>query len=171
MMKRMMSIIIFYLVAIFTLNAAEKTTTKTVEPKKETKTQTQTQPQTVPIVNYEIIEQGTYTGLREAFAKVITNSKDWEDLWKKHVSVLVPQPPLPEVDFNDFVIVAIFSGEKRTSGYQIVLKDVAFEADNVMVRYHESQPPENSFTLQVLTQPHLVLKIEKPKGAVQLVKE
>jgi hypothetical protein len=102
---------------------------------------------------------------------VITDAKEWEDLWKKHVSVLVPQPPIPQIDFNDFVIVAIFSGEKRTSGYQIVLKYIAFEVDNVVVKYHETEPPENSFTLQVLTQPHIILKIEKPKGAVLLTKE
>ena len=159
-----------FIVAIVLWSAEKKAIPKSGSEKKD-ETQTQTQPQTVPIVNYEILEQGTYTGVKDSFAKVLTNQKDWEDLWKKHVSVLVPQPPVPEVDFDSYVVAAIFLGEKRTSGYQIVLKEIAAEANNVMVRYRTTDPPENSFTLQVLTQPHLLLKIEKPKGTVQLIKE
>lgn len=170
-MKTLISFIIFSVMLSCTAHAAEEKNETKPDQKKQTKTQTQTQPQTVPTVNYEIILQGTYSGLKEPVAKVITNSKEWEDLWKKHVSVLVPQPPLPEVDFDSFVLAAIFTGEKRTSGYQIVFKEIVPEVNNVVVRYRETEPPANSFTLQVLTQPHIILKIEKPKGTVQLIKQ
>lgn len=169
-MKSLISFIIFSIIISCTAQSAEEKKPSKPEPKKETKTQTQTQPQTVPTVNYEIMLQGTYSGLKEPVAKVITSRKEWEDLWKKHVSVLVPQPPLPEVDFNSYVLAPIYTGEKRTSGYQIVLTEIVPEGNNVIVRYREAEPPANSFTLQVLTQPHIILKIEKPKGTVQLTK-
>lgn len=165
-MKSVISFIIFSIILSYTVESAEEK--KPAKPDQKKETQTQTQPQTVPTVNYEIILQGTYSGLKEPVAKVISNQKEWDDLWKKHVSVLVPQPPLPQVDFKSHVLAAIFMGEKRTSGYQIVLKEIVPEANNVIVRYGETEPPANSFTLQVLTQPHIILKIEKPKGTVQL---
>jgi hypothetical protein len=133
--------------------------------------QTQSQPQTTPTVTYEILQQGTYSGIKEAVAKVITTEKEWQELWKKHVSMLVPQPPLPEVDFQTYNLAVIFSGEKRTSGYQIILKQIVPEANDVVVHYHETEPPANSFTLQVFTQPYLILKIPKPKGSIKLLKE
>ena len=69
------------------------------------------------------------------------------------------------------VIAAIFSGEKHTSGYRIVLKSIVAKQNDVDVTYQETQPPENSFTLQVLTQPFVMIKISKPVGSVRLVKE
>lgn len=170
-MKTLITFLVFSVILSCTVKAAEEKNGSKSEPKKQSKTQTQTQPQTVPVVTYEIMLQGTYSGMKEPLAKIITNTKEWEDLWKKHVSVLVPQPPLPEVDFDSYVLAAIFTGEKRTSGYQIVVNEIVPEGNNVIVRYRETEPPANSFTLQVLTQPHIILKIEKPKGTVQLIKQ
>ena len=52
------------------------------------------------IVNYEIVQQVTYSGKRDTIAKVIGTQAEWEQLWKQHVSVLVPQPPVPQIDFE-----------------------------------------------------------------------
>ena len=131
---------------------------------------TQTQPEV--IVNYQLIHQGTYSGIREPIAKVITTEAEWEELWKRHVSVIVPQPLLPKIDLNANVIAAIFSGEKKTSGYRIIVKSIKYDGQNIKITYHETQPPETSFTLQVLSQPYIMLQIPKPaSGTVELVKE
>ena len=50
--------------------------------------------------------EGTYSGIKESLQKVITTNEEWQQLWKKHVSVIVPQPPVPEVDFENNVVVA-----------------------------------------------------------------
>jgi len=123
------------------------------------------------IVNYEVIQQGTYSGKKDAVAQVIDNQKDWEILWKQHVSVLVPQPPVPEIDFTSNVVAVIYAGVKNTGGYAVVIKNVSAEADDVVVNYRLTEPQPNSFTLQVITQPYAIIKIEKPKGTVKLVKE
>ena len=123
------------------------------------------------IVNYEVIQQGTYSGKRDAIAQVITTQQDWEQLWKQHVSVLVPQPPVPEIDFETEVVAAIFAGEKKTGGYATVIKKVSAELNDVVVRYKLTEPQPNSFTIQVITQPYVMLKMDKPTGTVRLLKE
>jgi PrcB C-terminal len=131
---------------------------------------TQTQPEVV--VNYQVIQQGTYSGMKDPLAKVLTTESEWEELWKKHVSVIVPQPLLPKIDMTANVIVVIFSGEKKTSGYRIVVKSIKSDGTNITITYHETQPPENSLTLQVLSQPFLMMQLPKPvSGTVNLVKE
>src|SRR5262245_12586049 len=99
------------------------------------------------IVNYEVIKQGTYSGKKDAVAEVINNKKDWEQLWKQHVSVLVPQPPVPDIDFDSNVVAVIFGGEKNTGGYGVVIKDVSAEQDDVLLKYRLTEPQPNSFTL------------------------
>lgn len=128
--------------------------------------------ETVP-VTYDVFQKGTYSGIKEAMAKVITTQAEWEDFWKKHTSVIVPQPPIPEVDFATSELAAITLGEKSTSGYQIVVKSVEFNGDDIEVTYRTTSPPDHGFTLQVLTQPYLVLRIQKPAGAgvVKLILE
>jgi hypothetical protein len=134
-------------------------------PQTQPQSQTQTQPQTVTLT-YSVIAQGTFSGFKDPLQKIITANEEWQDLWKKHVSVIIPQPPVPTIDFNTSVLAVIFLGEKKSSGYQIRLKEVAPDSENVIVKYHPTEPPANSFTLQVLSQPYLILRIDKPKGQV-----
>jgi phosphopantothenoylcysteine synthetase/decarboxylase len=156
--------------------AAEDTEVKENQKKQtqsqpQTQTQTQTQPEIEVLVTNETIQQGTYSGIKEPLAQVITNQQDWEALWKRHTSVLVPQPPAAKINFDSEAVVAIYAGEKRTGGYRIVLKNVASEQADLVVTYQLTEPPANSFTLQVLSQPFLLLKVQKPPGTIRLVKQ
>jgi hypothetical protein len=141
------------------------------DKKEKTQTQTQTQTQIEAIVTYELIQQGTYSGLKEPAAKVVQSREEWQSIWKQHVSMLVPQPLLPEIDFNTIAVVVLTAGEKKTSGYSVLLKDISAEANDVVIKYRLVEPPANSFTLQVLTQPFLMFKVMKPGGTIRLVKE
>jgi len=137
---------------------------------KDKKKKEKEEPQEV-IVNYEVIQQGTYSGKKDADAEIIDGQSKWEQLWKQHVSVLVPQPPVPEIDFVGNVVAVIFAGEQKTGGYAVVIKSVTADGDDVDVNYRLTEPQANSFTLQVITQPYVMLRITKPKGAVKLIKE
>jgi hypothetical protein len=139
--------------------------------KEDKKKESQTQTQTEPIVSYEILQKGTMSGVREPLAKIITTKDEWQSFWKRHVSTLVPQPPAPDVDFDTHVLAIVFMGEKKTGGYQVVIKNVEAKVNDVVIHYHEAEPASNSFNLQVLTQPFVILKIAKPTGSVILTKE
>lgn len=151
---------IFLLVIGAVLNADEK---KSNEEEEQT--------QTMPTISYEVLLEGTFSGIKEPIQKVITTNQEWEDLWKKHVSIIVPQPPVPEVDFENTVVAAIFAGEKNKSGYQVRLKEVVPQGKDVILRYKLVEPPENSLTLTVITQPFIFVKIPKPEGTVQLTQQ
>ena len=163
-MKIVLTILLAAVVAmflVFVMNAEEEKKSDKKEEEEEREV----------IVNYEILEQGTYSGKKDIVAELITNQKDWEALWKQHVSVLVPQPPVPEIDFETHVLAVIFAGEKKSGGYAVAIKDVSVEGNDVIVKYRLTEPQPNSFNIQVITQPFAILKIEKPKGTVRLVKE
>ncbi len=163
-MKVVLTIALAALVAMFLVIAMNADEEKKSDKKEE-------EQEREVIVNYEILEQGTYSGKKDMVAQLITSQQEWEQLWKKHVSVLVPQPPVPEIDFETHVMAVIFAGEKMSGGYAVVVKDVSVELDDVIVKYRLTEPQPNSFTIQVITQPYAMLKIEKPKGTVRLVKE
>jgi hypothetical protein len=138
---------------------------------KKSKDEEEEQTQTMPTISYEVLLEGTFSGIKEPLQKVVTTNEEWEELWKKHVSVIVPQPPVPEVDFENNVVAALFAGEKMKSGYQIRLKEVVPQGKDVIIRYKMVEPPQNSFTLTVLTQPFIFIKIPKPEGTVQMTQQ
>jgi PrcB C-terminal len=160
-MRISLAMVIAVLLVTFSFSAAE-------EKKKSNKGKEE---EIEVIVNYEVIRQGTYSGKRDAAAQVIDKKEDWEQLWKQHVSLLVPQPPVPDIDFESNVVAILFAGEKNTGGYAVVIKDVSAEGDDVVVKYRLTEPEPNSFTLQAISQPFAMVRIEKPKGTVKLVKE
>jgi hypothetical protein len=159
------------MVALVVLCSADSRASDQPQTQPQTGPQTQTQPQTEVTVTYDIVGQGTYSGIKEPLQKVIQTKEEFADLWKQHVSVIVPQPPPPAVDFETSAVVAIYMGEKNTSGFQILIKRVEAQGNNVLVHFKQTEPPANSFTLQVLTQPFVLLRVDKPDGQVQLIKE
>jgi hypothetical protein len=152
-----------FFVTIFTIAVGAQEEKKSEQKDKEEKEEV--------IVNYEVIQQGTYSGKKDMVAQVITTQSDWEQLWKQHVSVLVPQPPVPEIDFETDAVVVIFAGEKKSGGYAVVIKDVSAELNDIVVSYKLTEPQPGSFTIQAITQPYVILKMAKPKGTVRLLKK
>lgn len=63
----------------------------------------------------ETIEKFSFSGHRERRNYVITSRKDWESLWNVVHLGRVPQPALPEIDFGNKIIIAVFDGEQGDS--------------------------------------------------------
>lgn len=55
---------------------------------------------------FETIESGTQSGLPPTQAIVRTET-DWIDLWNAHWSIQTPAPPVPSIDFTQWMVVAV----------------------------------------------------------------
>ncbi len=115
------------------------------------------------LMSLTTVDQGFQSGLRERKSVVIKNEKEWRELWQVHSSSFAPAKPVPSVDFNEEMIVAVFAGEKRTGGYEVEIAEI--EADRtkrqLRVSYRESKPPPDAIVTQVLTQPYHIVKLKK----------
>src|ERR1041384_4844147 len=52
---------------------------------------------TIPITT---IQKGNFSGIVESIETAIRTPAEWENLWKRHVSIQSPPAPLPPVDFK-----------------------------------------------------------------------
>lgn len=118
-------------------------------------------------VSYEVLLEGFSSGFRNRSENVVTSREQWESLWQQHVINHATPAPLPNVDFQKFVAVAIFAGEKPTGGYQVVVTEVTGSGTDVLVRYRVNVP-SGGVTL-ALTQPFVMITIRKPAGTVQII--
>ena len=116
-------------------------------------------------IDFTTIAQGTNSGYQSASQTVIDNQEGWINLWQQHTSDTEPSPPVPQVDFTNYNVVAVFAGEKSTGGYSVEILTVEtrnFQTKDlpslvIVVEYR--QPKPGDFVTEAMTYPYHMIKI------------
>lgn len=122
------------------------------------------------LVDFNTIARGEDSGYVKTSQIVIENEEQWADLWEKHISNIEPSPPLPKVDFTREMVIAVFSGEKPTSGYPVEIVSVETKPSKIIdhglliVKIRQRQPGKGEIVMDVMSQPQHIIKIPKMKA-------
>ena len=112
---------------------------------------------------------GQQSGVKKPAQKVIDNLESWKKVWREVHQTVSPKPKLPKVDFEKQVVLAVFMGEKNTGGYRIQIQGMKDTGKKIEVSVKTTSPPQDGFSIQVLTQPYEFLIAEKPAKPVKFV--
>lgn len=111
-------------------------------------------------VNIEQSQHGSYKFSKKT-KKVINDSQSFEILWEDIHANRSPLPETPEVDFDEYTVVAVMMGVQNSGGYSIEIIEIA-EADNVVgVKIKEKEPGTDCVTTAALTSPFHIVKVPK----------
>lgn len=118
-------------------------------------------------IDFTTIARGTDSGYQSASQMVLDNSAQWSNLWRQHISNIEPPPPVPQVDFSRYSVVAVFAGEKPTGGYSVEILTVETNSSQttdlpslaIAVRYR--QPSAGEFVTEAFTYPYHMMRIPK----------
>jgi hypothetical protein len=116
-------------------------------------------------IDFTTISRGADSGYQSASQRVIDNQEGWINLWQQHTSDTEPPPPVPQVDFTSYNVVAVFAGEKSTGGYSVEMLTVEtrnFQTKDlpslvIVVEYRQPQPED--FVTEAMTYPYHMIKI------------
>ena len=106
-------------------------------------------------------ETSQYYGVKSNL--IIQDKETWQQLWNKiypEGSISPSTPILPEVNFDQYTVIAIFQGEKG-SGCTTTIQQINAHCNTVDVSFQEEEPGKNCYTLAVLTYPCHIIKIPK----------
>jgi hypothetical protein len=103
-------------------------------------------------------------------ARVITGREEWAALWGQATGAMTPAPPVPPVDFERFMVIAVFMGTQRSWGYGLRIRRIVELPERLRVEVHESVP-EGCPTTMALTHPADVVYTERSDKPVELVVE
>jgi hypothetical protein len=108
-------------------------------------------------------EKGYRSGIKERRFVVIRTEEEWERLWTLHKSTVSPAPKVPAVDFQQEMILAVFSGDRRTGGYGIEIQKIEEDPERgqLSVYFLETEPPPRSMVIQAFNQPCHLVRTEK----------
>jgi len=124
---------------------------------------------------FRTIAQGHSSGYRNADQLIIDNSEQWNQLWQEHTSDVIPPVETPPIDFAENLVVAVFSGEKPTSGYGVEIISVETKTmsdcdrDYLSVRIHYNAP--GSMTQDVITHPYHIVQLPQIMASQVCFKE
>ena len=105
---------------------------------------------------------GQSAGVREKLCVVVRSQQEWGVLWIKHTGGKTAGRPA--VDFTKEMVVAVFLGERSQGGYKVEVKLMADPIEpktRIVVFYREVPPAGNSFNIQMLSQPFVMVKIPR----------
>lgn len=127
-------------------------------------------------IDFTTIARGTDSGYQGASQMVIENSQQWINCWQQHSSNADPPPPIPQVDFNRYSVIAVFVGEKPTSGYSIEILSVETSGSQIQeqapisIIVQHCQPKAGDFVTEALTYPYHMIRISKINGSKVIFK-
>jgi len=68
--------------------------------------------------------KGPDSAIKKPKELVISTPRAWKKIWKKHVKNQDPRPPLPPVDFEKNVILALFAGTQTSGLDTLKIQDI-----------------------------------------------
>jgi hypothetical protein len=112
-------------------------------------------------IPFTVLAQGTQSGIEDERTVVILDQPTFRDLWASHVAGFVPPPSPPEVDFAGEMVIAAFAGARNTGGYRLSVTGIEGNGRRIQVSLVLNRPGAGCMTAQVVTQPHVWVKIQR----------
>ena len=113
-------------------------------------------------VPFEVIDPGDGYNYEQRANFTITNETEWENLWLELYSGHVPVPEVPTVNFTSEMLIAVFQGERGSSGYLTNITRIIMTDSYYVVYVDETHPGEDCILLTVMTYPYQIVKISDP---------
>ena len=111
--------------------------------------------------------KGAQSNIETPRQAVVRTAAEWTALWKQHDY----DKPAPAVDFSREMVLAVFMGSRPTAGFSVEITSVDTRDGAIVASYHESAPPRDAITAQILTSPFHMVAVSGHKGEVRFEKK
>jgi protease stability complex PrcB-like protein len=108
-----------------------------------------------------IIDAGEVSDRTLPLTDFARDEAKWRILWRQHrVS------DAPYIDFERNMVVAVFLGQRPTTGYSVVLENIGFAGDVLEISHFEGQPGSSCIVGQAFTTPYVIVRLPRHEGDV-----
>jgi len=110
-------------------------------------------------ISFEVVDPGGGYNYEQRTAFTIKNATAWENLWLELYSGHSSIPDVPAVNFTSAMLVAVFQGERGSSGYLTNITRIIMTDAYYVVYVDETHPGEGCAVAAVMTYPYQIIKI------------
>lgn len=119
-------------------------------------------------VSFSTVARGGVSRVKQPLDAVVRTREEWAALWARHVG---PAAAAPTVDFSAEMVVAVFAGERPTTGFDLEITRVLSTDRGLQVAYRERTPPPGALVRPVLTAPFHVIRLPRSELPVHVLRE
>ena len=112
-----------------------------------------------------------FSGIIDRRRSVITDSATWSAVWEQVTRNEGTPAPLPEVDFENEVVVLASMGSKPSGGFAIDISSAAAVNGQLRVVVHETSPGTTCAVTGALTAPVHMVRAPRINGPTVFVEE
>lgn len=119
------------------------------------------------VTNVASIEQGAFSGHPLAWTggiELVQNAADWTSLWTQHTAGLFPPPAVPNVDFSQEAVLAVFAGMISHGGVDITVRSVNLSVSTLAIGTVTTGPGLNCPVTAVITNPYHIVRFPRVPG-------
>lgn len=98
------------------------------------------------------------SSIKEPRTVVARSADEWKKLWREHKGDTLATPPA--ANFSGEIVIAVFLGERPTSGYgiEVETRPDPLDDNRLVVFYKEVAPRKDQPRLTVVSRPFVMLK-------------
>lgn len=115
-------------------------------------------------ISFDPLEQGNYSSFHESFEQMITQESDWQEFWEQLHGTMSPSPDIPEIDFENYSVIAVGLGDRPDGSYSVEVDQVRLDDNSLIVHYNERR--SCGMATMAITQPYQVVRIERTTAPV-----
>jgi hypothetical protein len=119
-------------------------------------------------ISCTVILSGSHSLAITYEVKLITSQADWVKTWNIAKGTEEPLPNIPTVDFKHQYVVAVFMGERNSSGFKIEIPAIEKKGQTLRVHVKKYETPG---MLPVITNPFTLVRIPKGNFKLEVVEE
>ncbi len=99
---------------------------------------------------------------------LLRSTAAWSNFWSRLKAGFVQQPPLPLINFDENMVIAVVDSFRPTGGYGITITDVQRSPTGVVVRGVHSSPGHGCLVTQAFEQPYHIVTLPVFSGEATL---
>jgi len=112
--------------------------------------------------------EGRHSGFHKPGRVVVLTAEKWPTLWQYMHASVIEKPPLPPVNFDQQIVIAVYLGLRSTGGFAISITQVALVGEHLEVTVQQTTPQPGQMVTQSLTQPYSVVVIPRTLGGLTI---
>ncbi len=117
------------------------------------------------IIPFKTVASGFVSGITRTHEVVIQNNKEWKVFW--HIHNEGKRVKLPQFNFSDNMVLAVFCGQKPSGGYTIKIEKLKMEEDFLAVYFSYHEPGSRENVTLAITQPFHMISTARYTGKIQ----
>lgn len=117
------------------------------------------------IVPFKTIAMEAFSAIHTRRTVVVRDAETWATVWAEHNAERTPVPPLPQVDFSQYMLVGVFAGDSRGCR-EFAIRRVVATGRRLAVDYEDRDITPTTICLSAITNPMHIVAVPRLSGRV-----